>query len=349
MTTELFQEKFLLDAIKKIFISYGSSESEALLVAETLISSSLMGLDSHGILRVPQYVESIKNGQIVPGSKIEVIEETNNTAVVNVNWNFGQVGARFAAEIALKKALSDNISCVILKKSNHLGRLGSYTEYIANNGLIGLAMCSSLGAGHWIAPWGGSEGRLATNPISFAAPTKKNPILVDISTSVISEGKIRLIRNCGGELPEGCILNAKGETTTKTSDFYSKPMGTILPLGGIYYGYKGYFLSIIVEILSRVLSGEKYLENSMGSMGNGLWIMALNIEAFMNKKKYFKEINSLVEYLNSSHLSLGFSRITIPGDREFDERKKRKKNGIPIDSKTWNRIKEIAKELKIFL
>jgi len=344
----VFSHKYLFRLARDIFKACGTPGSEAEIVAEHLVTSSLMGLDSHGIMRIPQYVNAIKEGTIRPGAAITILEETSTTAIVDAGYNFGQVGGMRAIEISIEKAKKNSVSSVIVRHSNHAGRLGAYPEVAVKQGFISMAMCSSIGGGHFVSPWGGREGRLATNPIAFAAPTKGNPILIDISTSVASEGKIRVKREQNELLPEEWILDASGNPSTNPKDFYGPSKGVILPLGG-KQGYKGYAFSLMVEILAGILLGDGYTPKDIKEPINGLWLLVLDISAYMSPEQFKHQIDGLIKYLKSSPPADGFSKVTVPGELDFGKMKERRAKGIPMGDKVWKNIKELAKELGVKL
>jgi len=342
----VFSHNYLSRIARDIFKACGTPGSEAEIVAEHLVTSSLMGLDSHGIIRIPQYVNAIKEGTIRPGAKVTILKETSTTAIVDAGYNFGQVGGTRGIEVAIEKAKKNSVSSVIVRRSNHAGRLGAYPQLAAEEGFISMAMCSSIGGGHFVSPWGGKEGRLATNPIAFVAPTKGNPIIVDVSTSVASEGKIRVKQQQNELLSEEWILDADGNPSTNPKDFYGQPRGVILPLGG-KQGYKGYAFSLMVEIMAGILLGDGYTPKDIKEPINGLWLMVLDISAYMSIKQFKHQIDGLIKYLKSSSPVDDFSGVTVPGELDFGKMEERKRKGIPVENSIWKNIKELAKKLDV--
>ena len=190
-----FTAKYLEDLAGTIFQRCGAPDVEAQTVAELLVKADLMGLPSHGILRIPQYVGDMDIGYIVPGAAM-IVEHLKDTVIkVDGQWNYGQIGATRMTELAIEAAKKHGMACASLRRCRHVGRVGAYTEMAAQNDCIGLAVCSTAGEGHWVAPYGGRQGRLGTNPMSFAAPTGGHPIVMDFSTSSLPEGKVRLLRD----------------------------------------------------------------------------------------------------------------------------------------------------------
>ena len=168
---------------------------------------------------------------------------------------FGQVAAGEAMTAAIQKARKSGIAAVTLRNSYHSGRIASYTCQAAREGMIGLVMVNAGGGGQSVAPFGGLERRLATNPISIAAPANDQyPVYLDIATSVAPEGKIRDYFQRGRPVPQGWITDAHGQPTTDPATFYAKPGGALLPLGGAA-GYKGFGLAFMIDVIAGALSG----------------------------------------------------------------------------------------------
>lgn len=327
----------------KIFESCGAPSGEAAIVADHLVTANLMGCDSHGLIRVPQYVEGIISGDICPGAPMTLVKEQANTARLDCGGNFGQVGGVRAMEIAIDKASRSNVSMVVARHCYHAGRLGAYTEMSARRGFISIAVCTSGRGGHFVLPWGGREGRLATNPISFAFPVgDEDPIVADFSTSEVPEGVLRLYRNRGALLPEKWVVDAAGNPSNNPNDFYDTPSdtpkGAILPFGG-RKGYRGYALALLVEVLGGTLGGGGILEDRLG---NGLGFLVINESAFLSESEYVALIREVRDYMKSSAPAPGFDAVLLPGETEFRNKRKRLAEGIPIDDKTWEDISSAA-------
>jgi LDH2 family malate/lactate/ureidoglycolate dehydrogenase len=328
----------------KIFESCGSPSNEAAVVADHLVTANLMGFDSHGLIRIPQYIEGTVTCDISPGARMTIEKEEGNTAVLDCGGNFGQVGGLNAMEIAIEKASRNNVSMVVAHHCNHVGRLGAYTEMAARRGFISLAVCNSGRHGHFVLPWGGREGRLATNPISFAFPIgDDDPILADFSTSEVPEGVLRLYCNRGMLLPEKWIVDAEGNPSNNPNDFYGPPRGAIMPFGGPK-GYRGYALSLLVEVLGGLLGGAHIL---VDRPGNGIAFLVLNISAFLSESQYLSLISEVRDYMKASAPAPGFESVLLPGELEFGVKRKRLREGIPLDVKTWEQICSAAARLGV--
>ena len=340
---------FSADQLEKtgasIFEAAGVPANEAQVVAESLVKSNLAGHDSHGVIRIPQYLSLLKRGGIVPGAEMEIVRENSNTAVLNGNWGFGQVMARKAMEIAIEKAQKCSLASVTMSQSNHVGRLGEYPVIAAERNMIGLITVNNHGPGQCMAAWGGVGRRLSPNPMAIGLPTgAADPVLLDITTAVVAEGKVRVRRNRGEELPEGCIIDAEGNPSTDPNDYYAG--GAILPFGGVV-GHKGYGLGFILDILAGALSGAGCSRADAPRFGNAVFILVINIENFITTEEFKAHVDGLIEHVKSSPKMPGIDEILFPGEIEAKERKKRLENGIFIEDETWGQITKAAGDLGV--
>jgi uncharacterized oxidoreductase len=328
----------------EIFRSSGAPPEESELVADHLVEANLRAVDSHGVIRIPQYIDDVRSGTIRPGASFEIETETPVSAVVRCGWTFGVVGALRAARLAAKKAKGSGMAVVVTKECNHAGRLGHYLELLAGEGLVAFGFCSSPMHGHFVVPWGGRDGRLSTNPISYGVPvTGALPIIADFSTSQAPEGKIRLYRNRQEDLPSGWIIDADGRPSTSPAAFYGPPQGGILPFGG-RQGYRGYALGLLVEIMGSILSGQ---DSTIDRPGNGVSFMALNPDILIDQKIYASNVESMVAYIKSSRPVDEKKPILLPGEPELRARAARLEHGIEVESATWKRIVAVAQDLNV--
>ena len=331
-----FNVEDLKEFTARVFFGCGAPHDEALMIADHLVKANLMGYDSHGIIRICQYVPEVRNGRIIPGAPIRLHNETETTAVLDCGWNYGQVGALRAVQCAVDKARDHNTATVVTRRCSHVGRLGAYTQAAAEQGFIAIAACNSPpGDGHFVLPWGGLEGRLSTNPISFAIPCGSDaPILADFSTSQAPEGKIRLYLNQKKSLPNGWIVDAKGNPSNDPADFYGPPRGGILPFGGDL-GYRGFALGILMEVLAGLLAGTR---TTVPQPGNGLCFIVVNVSAFLSSQEFDGLTKELRDHLKSSPVAPNHKEVVLPGELDFRLLKERTVHGIPIDPNTWEQI-----------
>ncbi|NPV09510.1 MAG: Ldh family oxidoreductase [Anaerolineae bacterium] len=329
-----------------IFVAADTPRANAERVAAALVGSNLVGHDSHGVIRVPQYISAIRQGRIDPAARPEVESETACTARITGHWGWGQVAAWEATAVAIAKARQSGLAAVVLHSSNHVGRVGEYVEEIARHDMVGLATLNNHGAAMQVAPFGGRERRLSSNPIAFAAPTSGDPILVDMTSSVVAEGKVRVLRNQGKLAPDGWLIDAEGRPTNDPRVLYADPPGALLPLGGPL-GHKGYGLSVMIEVLSGALSGAGCSSPRHERIGNAMFIEAVRVDAYVPREEYLGEVDELVASLRSCAPAAGFSEVLIPGEPERRTEVLRRKQGIPIDEETWHQLTEVAGELHV--
>jgi len=341
----VLQAHVLQGIARDIFVAAGVPPEEARIVADALVASNLAGHDSHGVIRVPQYLQLLRDGLIQPGQPTEIVRETPTTAVIDGHWNFGQVAARRATEIALAKAEAQGLGAVALHHANHVGRVGDYVLMAAERGFLGLAAVNNHGAAPHVAPFGGTAGRLSTNPIAFAAPTSSGPpFVLDMTTSIVAEGKIRVLRNQGKPIPEGWVLDGHGQPTTDPHAFYGPPKGALLPFGG-KLGHKGFGLSLMVELLAGALSGAGCSRPGVTRLGNALFLLALKVESFLPLAEFERHLEALRTHVKDTPTQPGFDEILVPGEPEARTEARRRAEGIPLDDETWRQVLEAARSV----
>jgi uncharacterized oxidoreductase len=346
----VFRHEQLVQVGIQVLQAVGCDAQEARIVSESLVESNLVGHDSHGVVQIPAYVERIKKKEIVLGAKPKVIQRTDSSAVLDGNWGLGQIMGRGAMELAMELASSGAIGAVTLRQSSHVGRLGEYPALAAAEGQVGIALCNGHGAGQGVAPFGGSQARLHTAPISVAIPAgEAGPVVLDFSTAATAEGKIRVARNKGVSVPEGYILDGTGQPTTDPAAFYGPPRGALLPFGGPLGGHKGFGLAMAVEMLSGILSGAQASCQETVRFGNAMFLLAVNIEAFLPMDEFTKKAQEFVSYLKGCPRLPGFEEILVPGEVEAREKERRLADGISVDPGTWARIQETAGSLNLVL
>jgi len=315
----------------------GVPADQAGAVVGQLVEANLAGHDSHGIIRLSQYLGTIERGEIDPGAQIQVLEETAASAVLDGRWGFGQVVMNQAVEMGLERAGRAGIAALTVRHANHVGRLGSYVEQIARQDMVGLLFVNMHGGGVIVVPWGGMQARLGTNPLAVGVPTVGEfPLVLDMTTSVVAEGKVRVRRRRGEKVPEGWVVDAEGRPTEDPEAFYGPPRGGILPFGG-RAGYKGYGLSVVVEILGGALSGAGCAGRSARN-GNGALLMVVNVAAFVPLEEFCREVDDFVAFVKSSPTASGWDEILVPGEIEARHRQRRAREGIFVEDETWEQI-----------
>ena len=331
---------------EEILLKAGFDAEESAFMAKELVTANLVGYDSHGVIRIPQYLDQMKMGKIVPGAKIEIVKETPTTAIVDGHLKFGQMVGFAMADLVMKKAKAYGVGCAVSLNAAHAGRVGSYTEYIANNGY--LAFCTvGLCYDKPLAPWGAKESRMGTNPISWAVPRKGSfPVFMDGSMTVVAEGKVRTYVQKGEQLPEGWIRDGYGHDTTDPMALYRDPPGTIYPVGGRNSGgVKGSALAVMANMFALALANDDYWSHSEQLTENGIFLLAIDPDAFCGRERYEAQVLNHSEYIKSAAPEDGVEKVMMPGEYEHENYKRNMEAGIELPCDTWNGLIAIAKSL----
>ena len=321
--------------------SLGGPPEEASLVASLLVDADLSGHDSHGVIQLPGYLEAHSEGLIAPGAVFTRERETAATALLDGHWGFGHRLAHEAISLALDKANQCGISAVGAYHCYHAGHLGAYARLAAEAGMVGIIAVNDGGGGQRVVPYGGIAGRLSTNPLAVGLPTgTAAPVMLDMSTSVVAEGQVRLKRLRGEPMPLGWMIDVWGQATTDPEDFF-RLTGSLLPLGG-NVGHKGYGLGLAVEVLAGILGRAGHSRAQMAPYNNGLFMMVIDIGRFLPLENFTAEVRNLLSYIKSCPPTRGVDEIVYPGERAGRTRCYRQHHGIPIDPETWRRLQTIA-------
>jgi len=333
---------------QSLFEACGVPTADAAVVSRSLVDANLCGHDSHGVMRVPQYVEFIRKGTYKPGVPLTTISETPAILTADANWGLGQVQAYRLLDKLLPKAKLLGIACGTLRNCGHTGRLGEYAEFAAKEKMALFASVNSHGSGRRVVPPGGTEGRISTNPICMGVPTSGDPVIIDFGTSAVAEGKVRAQFQKKEPTPEGWLVDHKGAPTTDPGVLYSEPRGNILPFGG-QQAYKGFGLGLLLDFLCGGLSGGACSNPifPLPGAGNAAVFVLFNPALFGGTDHFLKEADGLSSYVRSCPTVPSVEAITLPGDPERNAKAKRSIEGIPIPDGTWELIAKTARELNV--
>ena len=338
---EVYSPEDLRVFCEKCFIKVGVPEDYAKLVADHLITASLRGVDSHGIIRIPYYLEGIEKGYVKPKAEIKVLKETPNSVLIDGGMLLGIVVAKKAMEIAIQKAKASGVALVGVRNLGHVGMLAYYTKKIAEEKLIGFACANATAR---VAPWGGAERVFGTNPLSIGIPVDNgSPIVIDMATSATASFKVRVALRQGKKLPPNMILDKHGRPTTEPKDFIDG--GVLLPFGG----HKGYAFMLLVEILASAFVGGPISKEAIdhASTQGGFLVAAVKPTLFRGYEEYTRDLERIIREVKSCKTMEGVSEVLLPGELEERVYEERKRNGIPIDPETLRSLKEVAEKLGI--
>jgi uncharacterized oxidoreductase len=322
-----------------VYESAGAPAEHARTVAQHQVGANLVGHDSHGVVLLATYVDRIDRGHIAPAARPEVLNESPATLAVNGHWGFGPVVSEWTMERLIAKARATKLAAGTVREQSHVGRLADYPLMAARAGFISLMMADSGQSPKAVAPFGGREARLGTNPICIAFPSRlPGPIFIDMATSAVAAGKLNLARAQGKPIPLGWLLDRDGKPTTNPNAQLEG--GVMLPLGGPE-GHKGYGLSFAVETLAAVLPGLGFGVDPKGRHNDGTFMLVIDPAAF-SPTDFTAEVEAFVRYLKATPPAEGFEEVLYPGEIEYRTEQRRRREGIPIEPATWKRLGEIG-------
>jgi uncharacterized oxidoreductase len=325
----------------------GVSVDEAHTVAKSLIAANLMGHDSHGIMRIPYYLDGVAKGEIKPGAPFIIIKETPSLLQADGNWGFGQTQARRLIGRLIAKAREAGLALGTIIHCSHIGRLGEYCEQAAAAGMVSLLMVNTHGVARRVAPPGGTSPRLGTNPIAIGVPHPEGTLVMDFGTSATAEGKVRVKRIAGQPCPDGWLLDPEGRPTNDPQSLYSDPPGTIRPFGGDQ-PHKGFALGLMVEIFAGALSGGVCIrEKPINQIGNCVFALLVDPQHVGGGEHVAREVHDLVQFIRSCPKVDGVEEILLPGDPERKTAAQRQAGGIPLDDGNWAALTKLADKLHV--
>ena len=334
----------LLDVASRVLVTCGVPADDARLVADSLVRADLWGHQSHGVLRLPWYVDRIRSGTVRPVTDPEIVVDTGAVAVLDGRDGVGQVLAARAADEAVARAGRYGVAAVGVRNSNHFGTAAYFTRMAARAGCIGMLSTNSSPA---MAPWGGREKAVGSNPWSLATPAGHGRIgVMDVSNTVVARGKVYLARQHGTPIPEDWAISAEGRPPTDPDEALA---GTILPMAG----HKGYVISVMMDILSGVLTGSGFgsqvagpYQSSRRSLAGHLFL-ALDVSAFMSAEEYSARVSELFAELKSVPLAAGAEEIFYPGELEDRAEAKGLADGVDLPEQTVADLVRVAEQVGV--
>ncbi|BEI43331.1 MULTISPECIES: Ldh family oxidoreductase [unclassified Polynucleobacter] len=332
-------QEFISNALIANQIPY----ADALLVADLMIQSDLVGADGHGIFRLPAYIKRIRAGGINLRPNIHVERDRGAVTLINGDNALGHLVMARSVEHTIEKAKNFGVAWTGSHHGNHSGAASVYVRKIAEAGLVGIYM--AVGNANHMAPWGGIDLLLSTNPIAIAVPAKDHPIvLLDIATTVAAYGKIKLAAQKGESIPVGWMIDKKGSPITNPS---SAAEGSLLPIGG----YKGYGLALMIGLLAGSLNGAAVGKETIDFNAHhdlitntGQAMIAVDPAAFGNPEDFIKRVTTVVMDIKKSSKLPGVNEIRIPGEGAARVMEQRLKFGIPISQELLSALNKCASE-----
>jgi uncharacterized oxidoreductase len=332
----------LKELVAAMFTAAGCREPEAERIGHYLVEANLAGHDSHGVIRVPSYIEWLRAGKVLPNKTLKIVYENDVIAVVDGEFGFGQSLGEQAMKLGIDKSSRHGVAVVALRNSGHLGQIGAWALMAARAGKLSLHFVNTSGAGILMAPFGGINRRISANPVAAGVPVKGgSPIVLDISSSTIAEGKIRVALNKGVPVPDNCLIDARGRPTNDPKTFYGPPPGAILPFGG----HKGYGLGIVAEMLAGALTGGSCSTPGVTRVVNNMLTIVLDPSFFQSEEEFAREAARFIAFVKSSEKVFPDGDILMPGEPEERNKARRLRDGIELDETTWRQIRETCRSV----
>jgi len=333
--------------VASIFRHAGSQPEEAEIVADHLVEANLAGHDSHGVIRVAPYLKLLERGGVRANREARIMNDGGALITVDGQQGYGQVIAKQAIDLATLRARQYGVAVVGIRNASHVGRVGAWAEQAAAAGMISLHFVNTSGAGILVAPFGGSDRRLSVNPIAMGVPRPgADPIIHDMSTGIIAAGKVRVAQNKGELVPEGCLIDAKGEPTRDPASLFADPPGALLTLGS----HKGYGLSIFCEVLAGALTGggSSHPDNpDADRVVNNMLSIVIDPARMAGSDGVARDLDRLTAWVKASPPATPGGEILFPGEPERRTRARRLAEGLPLDANTLDQLRGAARQVGV--
>ena len=317
----------------------GSAAGEADLVADHLVEANLKGHDSHGIGMIPTYVRHLRAGLVVPNTSAKVVKDDGPFLMFDGNRGYGRAVAGEMMSAAVARCRQTGVTVATLANAHHVGRVGVYGEMATAAGLVSLHFVNVTDHRALVAPFRGGDARFSTNPVCIGLPpTERQPaVLLDMATSAVAMGKVRVARNEGKPAPDGTLIDAQGQATRDPNVMYSEPQGAMLPFGG----HKGYGLAVVAELLAGALSGGPTIQPGNARLGgiiNNVFAVLVDPARLAGVDWLRREIDGFVDYVKASPAADPALPVLVPGDPERIAHAERTRDGIYVDPTTWEEL-----------
>jgi len=343
----------LAEFIADVFRAAGCSADESRRIAENLVDANLTGHDSHGVIRTPRYVKWLQGGKLVADQTVTVVADTGPMLILDGNYGFGQTVGPEAVARGIERAGSLGVAVVALRHAGHLGRIGAWAEVAAAEGLVSIHFVNVHGS-LLVAPYGGVERRIGTNPVTIGVPRPDAPpVILDFATSEVAEGKILVAAKGGKPLPEGCLIGPEGEFGNDPLMLYGDSDPAVTPErragpGAIraFGAHKGSGLALMCELLAGALTRSGATGPDRDRVFNGMLSVYLAAEAFDTDGGFGDEVRAYLEFFRSARPA-GGGEVLTPGEPERRARLARLRDGVPLADEAWASLCAVATELGV--
>ena len=335
----LIDHNKLREIVSLVVGKVGSEPAEVKAVADGLVGANLAGHDSHGVVLLQAYVESVHETGIQPNQHAKIVVDNGSSIVVDGQRGFGQVIAGEAMDFGIERARDHGLALVALRNSHHIGRVGQWAEQASAAGLISIHFVNAIERTPIVAPFRGSDSRFGTNPFVCGLPaTNGEPVVLDMATSGVAHGKIRVARNKGEEVAPGLLIDEHGQPTTDPNVMFTDgARGSLLPMGL----HKGYGLAVICELLAGALTGGGVHREGMNisnTIINNMLVIIIDPARVAERDTFEPYVDAFIDWVKESPAADPDAPVLVPGDPERQMRAERLADGIPLDENTWGEI-----------
>ncbi len=356
--THLITADDLEATVRAIFTAAGCSPDEAALIARELVGANLAGHDSHGVVRVPKYVDWMRQGFVRAGQRADVVTDGGAFAVLEGNRGFGQTIAAQAVALGVERAQQHGTSIIALRNSGHVGRVGAYAETANAAGLISIHFVNVAGS-PLVAPFGAVERRFSTAPFAIGLPLPERPVVLDFATSLVAEGKVQVASYGGKPLPADALIGPDAQTSGDPHVLYgeygptdirsaSQGAGAIRAFGE----HKGSGLALMCELLAGAFTGSACAgpgKPEEGGIANGMLSIYLSPAHFGTQAEFERSARDYLDWVLSARPVDSVQPVLLPGDPEAATRAARLADGVPLPVNTWGAIRRTAADLGLSL
>lgn len=333
-------------AVRTICAAAGSEAPEAEAVAAQLVEANLRGHDSHGVGMLPQYIDAVLRGALQPNRHVRTVAERGSILTLDGQWGYGQVIGAEAMAAGIATARATGMALVALRNSHHLGRIGAWAEQCLAAGFVSLHFVNVTGSPPRVAPFGGSDARLGTNPVCVGIPTGGEPFVLDMATSRIAMGKVRVAKNKGEPAPDGCLIDSAGRPTRDPRVLFDAPVGALRPFGD----HKGSGLGVVCELLAGALTGGTTIppgRKRPQMIINNMLSIIVDPGAIGDAAAFRAEVEAVAAWVKASPPAPGTDAVLTAGEPERRIRAQRIRDGVPVDAETWRELLRAAESVGV--
>ena len=313
----------------ELFAAAGLARERADTLARVFLEADLLGFTTHGLQRVPINLEWLASGEMKASGEPRVIRERRATFCWDATFLPGPWVAHQAMAELVVRARECGVAAATLRRCTHVACLGAYLVPVLEAGLVGLMVVSTPDE-QFISPFGGREAVFSNNPLAFCAPTSGAPLLFDVSMAITAGGQIDRARREGRHLPEPCLKTPAGAPTDDPAVMWATPPGTVMPIGGIGHGHKGYALTLMTEVLSQAIGGHGRRDAAGEGEANSVFLQVVDPRAFADWDDYLAEVDHLLKLCRAAAPDPGGEPVRVPGERAWERRARAREEGLTL-------------------